>query len=178
MKLLNESAANSNDGSVIVVISNSPPSHIMKSLPQISLVMASWLLKAIPPSFSRSFSLPSSLALPFCHLCSGTYRVATGFLFSGNVLDERKATWSNLRGTTCRRLIFQFSSVIFFPLLRFSSCGPGPEVQGEREDLGGLSPSSFCFDCQHPAVCSPCPCFLKWRNSGLGSHREKWRGGF
>lgn len=113
--------------------------HIMKSLPQISLVMASWLLKAIPPSFSRSFSLPSSLALPFCHVCSGTYRVATGFLFSGNVLDERKATWSDLRGTTCRRLIFQFSSFIFF-LLCFSSCGPRPEVQGEQEDLGGLSP--------------------------------------
>lgn len=63
--------------------------------------------------------------------------MATGFLFSGNVLDERKATWSNLRGTTCRRLIF-FSFPLLFFLLCFSTCGHHLEVQGEREDLGGL----------------------------------------
>lgn len=102
--------------------------HIMKSLPQISRVMASWPLKAIPPSFSRSFSLPCSLALPFCHVCSGTYRVATGFLFSGNVLDERKATWSDLWGTTCRRLIFFSFPLLFFAVFFFmwpSSWGAG-----------------------------------------------------
>lgn len=124
--------------------------HIMKSLPQISLVMASWLLKAIPPSFSRSFSLPSSLALPFCHLCSGTYRVATGFLFSGNVLDERKATWSDLRGTTCRRLIFQFSSFIFFPAAFLfvwpSSRGAGGAA-GFRRPVAGF-PSALIANTQ------------------------------
>lgn len=117
--------------------------YVMKSLPQISLVMASWLLKAIPPSFSHSFSLPCSLTLPFCHVCRESYRVAVGFLFSGNALDERKATWSDLRGTTCRRLIFSFPSFHFrqvlFLLIWSSSRGAWWE-RGFGLTAMGLSP--------------------------------------
>lgn len=69
--------------------------HSIESLPQISPVMASWLLEEVPlpPSISIIPSLVLSppflpSTLPFCHVCRGTYRVAAGFLFSGNVLDD------------------------------------------------------------------------------------------
>ena len=42
--------------------------------------------------------------------------MAAGFLFSGDVLDDCKETWSDLRDTTCRRFIISFSlSLFFFP---------------------------------------------------------------
>ena len=57
------------------------------------------------------------MTLPFCHVCRWTYRVAAGFLFSGDVLDDWKETWSDLRDTTCRRFIISFSLFLFFELL-------------------------------------------------------------
>lgn len=73
---------------------------------------------------SLSVSLPPFLmTLPFCHVCGETYRVAAGFLFSGNVLDEWKATWSDLRDTTCRRFIISFPLFKSFWKVFVSSVG-------------------------------------------------------
>lgn len=105
---------------------------------QILLVMASWLLEEVPlcHSLSRSFS-PLPRTLPFCHVCRGTYRVAAGFLFSGNGLDDWKATWSDLRDTTCRRFIISFPLFFFLSSL-FRLWGCQPEVRGEHKRLWGL----------------------------------------
>lgn len=82
--------------------------YSIRSSLQILRVMASWLRGELLLSFSHCFFLPPPMVLPFCHVCCGTYRVAAGFLFSGNVLDDWKATWSDLRDTTCRRFIISF----------------------------------------------------------------------
>lgn len=94
----------------------------------------------VPPS-------PLPPTLPFCHVCRGTYRVAAGFLFSGNVLDDWKATWSDLRDTTCKRFIISFP--LFFNSL-FLLWGCHPEVRGEHKRKKGfrrivVTGLSLCF---------------------------------
>lgn len=141
---------------------------------QISLVMPSWLLEYIPPLFFLSlypFQWPSLFAM----YVGGTYQVAAGFLFSGNVLDVWKATWSDLRDTTCRRFIISFALLLkVFVCSRVCHLGVQGEQKRIEEACGhGLSPCflplfSSGLIADTSGVCSVCPCFLKWRNAGWG----------
>lgn len=146
--------------------------------------MASWLLERFPllPPLYRSHSFsPPSLTLPFCHVCRRTYRVAAGFLFSGNVLDDWKATWSDLRDTTCRRFI------ISFPLLKknllvssawFSSWGAGWSTSVKQDcsrSFGVTGPFTVPFlTASTGGVFLRVLVFLKWRNADWG-HTERSR---
>lgn len=95
--------------------------YSIKSLLQISLVMASWLLEVVllsppPLSFSLWFFLPPSIDPPLLPFMLWDVSGGRAVLFSGNVLDDWKATWSDPRDTTCRRFI---SSVFFLLLISF-----------------------------------------------------------
>lgn len=146
---------------------------------QISLVMPSWLLEYIPPLFFLSLS-PFQWPSLFAMYVRGTYQVAAGFLFSGNVLDVWKATWSDLRDTTCRRFIISFP-LLFKGLCLFmclSSWGAG----WTEKDWGGLwswivtmFPSVVLFwsDCQYQRCVFCVPLLFEVEECWLRSHWEK-----
>lgn len=143
--------------------------------------MASCLRRFLCPSIVLAPPPPLPLTLPFCHVCRETYRVAAGFLFSGDVLDDWKATWSDLRDTTCNRFI------ISFPLLLNSSVlvwGCHLVVRMERRHWKGFSRivvsglalsflplSSSGAICPHRRSGPAAFLFLMWRNAGWG-HTE------
>lgn len=151
--------------------------HIESQI-NILLVMVSWLLERVhlPPSvsiiLSRSYS-PLPLTLPFCHVCRGAYRMATGFLFSGNVLDDWKATWRDLRGTTCRRFIIFFLNCVSSGKLSFWGARRD-KYSLKRIVVTGLAVwfLPFFHWIANVGGVYVCPCSLKWSKAGWG--HEKW----
>lgn len=129
------------------------------------------------------FPLPAPIDPPISPCMSRD--VSGGFYFQGNVLDDWKATWSDLRDTTCNRFITSFPLLLNSWFLFWGGGGVSHLVaQRQHKRWNGfrrivdtglallfLPLASAGVTCPLRRSVPACPCFLKWRNAGWG-HSE------